>query len=557
MVDLVSMHECSVCGLLFLGGAACPSCGSLGNQELDVHGNGKEVIEQRGGIPGMNELNTAMISVVGEEGLTEEIESEESTGTSLPFTIGGGASEEISSLPFGVGSRSAGLPSSESISGKEETSSNQSGTSPIEDSGTSPIEDDTLFQQQSDNPQTESAEPEQWDDLGEDPWEAGESQAPVEQNEGQMTETLQQKPTQNQTEQDAQTQTANILENSTESNPETTSTVPTINEIKVVHREPVPLPGTAIDELETVPLPSPGLPEKNVEDTPKPMKLKAIAIQVDETSEHLSETSDSKPGLAPTTSSFAQPDSDDGHFQIHAAEVDMEQLYAEPEQVIFHDFESEELTSEVQVNLDDMAEDEPDEGVIFSPEHVNSEPELFPAQALEIDTKGDSEMQMLLDSGFSALESGNWDQAARSFRSMAAKDPDSSSILNNYGLALLQHALGLEEEIGVDESVVDSQYEAAIMALRQSAKSNPEEALILYNLGVALVSSGRHEKAVSILDVVLNRPHSPKVAILNARSAAHIGLGDFDAAKNDLSAALSIEPDNQILKANFSRVSPT
>ena len=540
------MLECSVCGLLFLGGAACPSCGSLGNQELDVDGNGKEVIEQRGGIPGMSELNTAMISVVGEEGLAEETEAEEPTGTSLPFTIGGGASEEISSLPFGVGSRSAGLPSAESNSEKEET--------PSLESTISATPDTDLLQQQSDNSQTE---PEQWSDVGGELWAVGNSQDAIEQNQDQMTENLQQEPAQSQAEPTAQIQTSNLSEEPDESNSEATPTESSINEIKVVHREPVPLPRTAVDELETVPLPSPVLLEKNAEDTPKPMKLKAIAIQVDDPSEQISEANETTLGLAPTTASLAQSDSDEGHFQIHAAEVDMEQLYAEPEQVVFHDFESDELTSEVQVNLDEMAEDEPTGDVIFAPEHVTSEPELFPAQALEIDTKGDSEMNMLLDSGFSALGDGNWEQAARSFRSMAAKDPDSSSILNNYGLALLQHAMGLAEEMGVGESVVDSQYEAAIMALRQSAKSNPEEALILYNLGVALVSSGRHEKAVSILDVVLNRPHSPKVAILNARSVAHIGLGDFDAAKNDLSAALSIEPDNQILKANLSRVSPT
>ncbi len=554
MVKPLGMLECSVCGLLFLGGAACPSCGSLGNQELDVDGNGKEVIEQRGGIPGMSELNTAMISVVGEEGLAEEAEAEEPTGTSLPFTIGGGASEEISSLPFGVGSRSAGLPSAESNSEKEE--------SPSIESAISATPDTDLLQQQSDNSQTEPEEPEpeepeQWSDVGGELWAVGNSQDAIEQNQDQMTENLQQEPAQSQAEPAAQIQTPNLSEEPAESNTEATPTESSINEIKLVHREPVPLPGTAVDELETVPLPSPLLPEKNAEATPKPMKLKAIAIQVDDPSEQISEANETTLGLAPTTASLAQSDSDEGHFQIHAAEVDMEQLYAEPEQVVFHDFESDELTSEVQVNLDEMAEDEPMGDVIFAPEHITPEPELFPAQALEIDTKGDSEMNMLLDSGFSALEEGNWEQAARSFRSMAAKDPDSSSILNNYGLALLQHAMGLTEEIGVDESVVDSQYEAAIMALRQSAKSNPEEALILYNLGVALVSSGRHEKAVSILDVVLNRPHSPKVAILNARSAAHIGLGNFDAAKNDLSSALSIEPDNQILKANFSRVSPT
>lgn len=543
------MLECSVCGLLFLGGAACPSCGSLGNQELDANGNGKEVVEQRGGIPGLSELNTAMISVVGDEGLAEDAEAEEPTGTSLPFTIGGDASEEISSLPFGVGSRSAGLPSAESNSEKEET--------PSIESAISATPDTDLLQQQSDNSQIEPEEPEQWSDVGGELWAVGNSQDAIEQNEAQMTENLQQEPAQSQAEPPAQIQTPTLSEGPAESNTEAAPPESSINEIKVVHREPVPLPGTNVDELETVPLPSAVLPEKNLEDIPKPMKLKAIAIQVDETSEQINEANETTLGLAPTTASLAQSDSDEGHFQIHAAEVDMEQLYAEPEQVVFHDFESDELTSEVQVNLDEMAEEEPMGDVIFAPEHVTSEPELFPAQALEIDTKGDSEMNMLLDSGFSALGEGNWEQAARSFRSMAAKDPDSSSILNNYGLALLQHAMGLDEEIGVDESVVDSQYEAAIMALRQSAKSNPEEALILYNLGVALVSSGRHEKAVSILDVVLNRPHSPKVAILNARSVAHIGLGNFDAAKNDLSSALSIEPDNQILKANFSRVSPT
>ena len=543
------MLECSVCGLLFLGGAACPSCGSLGNQELDIQGNGKEVIEQRGGIPGLSELNTAMISVVGDEGLAEDAEAEEPTSTSLPFTIGGDASEEISSLPFGVGSRSAGLPSAESNSEKEET--------PSIESAISATPDTDLLQQQSDSSQIEPEEPEQWSDVGGELWAVGNSQDAIEQNEAQITENLQQEPAQSKAEPPAQIQTPTLSEDPAESNTEAAPPESSINEIKVVHREPVPLPGTAVDELETVPLPSAVLPEKNLEDIPKPMKLKAIAIQVDETSEQINEANESTLGLAPTTASLAQSDSDEGHFQIHAAEVDMEQLYAEPEQVVFHDFESDELTSEVQVNLDEMAEEEPMGDVIFAPEHVTSEPELFPAQALEIDTKGDSEMNMLLDSGFSALGEGNWEQAARSFRSMAAKDPDSSSILNNYGLALLQHAMGLDEEIGVDESVVDSQYEAAIMALRQSAKSNPEEALILYNLGVALVSSGRHEKAVSILDVVLNRPHSPKVAILNARSAAHIGLGNFDAAKNDLSSALSIEPDNQILKANFSRISPT
>ena len=177
---MLSMHECSVCGLLFLGGDACPSCGSLGNQELDIQGNGKEVIEQRGGIPGMSELNTAMISVVGEEGLLDEDEVEEPTGTSLPFTVGGGASEEISSLPFGVGSSSASLSSTESNHEKEE--------SPTIESEISAAPDVELLQRQSDNSATESKEPEQWNDVGDDSWGVGENQDLPEQNKEQIPE---------------------------------------------------------------------------------------------------------------------------------------------------------------------------------------------------------------------------------------------------------------------------------------------------------------------------------------------------------------------------------
>ena len=316
--------------------------------------------------------------------------------------------------------------------------------------------------------------------------------------------------------------------------------------------EQVPLPGagTVVEELETVPLPTSSSSEKEVQ---KPIKVQAVAI-IDEEDE-IESDSDLFEAESSTSSVFS--DAAEGHYQIQAKAVDMEELYAAPEQVVEHTFEDEELTSEVEVNLDEYPEQDASEEIIFAPELVSSEPDLFPAQALQIDTANDSELSSLLSSGFDALSQGSWDQAARSFRTMAAKRPGDASILNNYGLALLQHAIDLDEDDFNDPDAVDSQYEAAIMALKQAAKSDPEESLILYNLGTALVSSGRYEKALRIFDVVMERSDSPKVHTLNGRAAAHMGMGSFDAARNDLEQAKQRDSDNEVISANLARLSPT
>jgi Tfp pilus assembly protein PilF len=500
-----SMHECTVCGLLFLGGSACPSCGSLSNQELDVSGEGKDTVEQRGGIPGLTELDDAMRDVVGEEELFGEPEEEEPTGTSLPFTIGGGASEEVSHLPFGVGSRSAGISVVQPIVEDEV----------IEDKTESVDSNISAHIEEIPSAPDVVALPEEETPI--------EEESPIEDSEEvAVVEPIEEVPIPQ------------------EETPIPQEEIPVVEE-DAEELEQVPLP-TAQNptELETVPLPT--KPEK-------PVKVKAVAIIEDEEPTTVSAVVDDD-------RISVLSDAEDGHYQIQAKAVDMDELYAEPEHVIEHTFEDEELTSEVVVNLDDYPDEDISADAIFAPELDSSEPDLFPAQALEIDTQGDAELETLLSVGFNALSSGHWDQAARSFRSMAAKRPGDASILNNYGLALLQHATDLSNDSMSDFNTVDSQYEAAIMALRQAAKSNPEEALILYNLGTALVSSGRHEKAIRILDVVLERPDSPKVPTFNARAAAHMGMGSFEDAQTDLNSALKRDPGNEMLLNNLTRVSP-
>ena len=84
------MQVCQVCGLLFLGGGACPTCGSQVATDLDSSEVGK--IDES--IPGLD----VMADAIG------EASGDVSRGNVLPFGIGAKAEVMKSSLPFGVGS---------------------------------------------------------------------------------------------------------------------------------------------------------------------------------------------------------------------------------------------------------------------------------------------------------------------------------------------------------------------------------------------------------------------------------------------------------------------
>ncbi|MFL2967522.1 MAG: hypothetical protein ACJZ6A_00045 [Candidatus Poseidoniaceae archaeon] len=84
------MQECRVCGLLFLGGGACPSCGS--QVALDLQTN--DIVMDDESIPGLDDVAEAI-------GSQSEDEDESEI---LPFGMGAKAEILESSLPFGVGS---------------------------------------------------------------------------------------------------------------------------------------------------------------------------------------------------------------------------------------------------------------------------------------------------------------------------------------------------------------------------------------------------------------------------------------------------------------------
>ena len=85
-----NMQECRVCGLLFLGGGACPNCGSQVALDISVD----DLVLDDETIPGLEEIADAIGDATAESNKSEV----------LPFGLGAKAEVIESSLPFGVGS---------------------------------------------------------------------------------------------------------------------------------------------------------------------------------------------------------------------------------------------------------------------------------------------------------------------------------------------------------------------------------------------------------------------------------------------------------------------
>jgi hypothetical protein len=90
------MQECRVCGLLFLGGGSCPSCGSQVAIDIVLD----DITMDDDSIPGLDDA----VNAIGDDNESSEVESQ-----ILPFGMGAKAEVLQSSLPFGVGSFSEGV----------------------------------------------------------------------------------------------------------------------------------------------------------------------------------------------------------------------------------------------------------------------------------------------------------------------------------------------------------------------------------------------------------------------------------------------------------------
>lgn len=421
-----SMQECRVCGMLFLGGGACPSCGSQVAIELSTEAPSLDDGEE--GIPGLEDVAEAI-------GSTQE---EKSNSSGLLFGMGAAAEVIESNLPFGVGS--------------------------LVESG------------------VEVAMP-YADDL-DVPDAIAEVEEPVPE-----------------------------LEPEPEPEPEAIR----IEAIPIPEPESEPEPEPI--RIEAIPIPEP---------EPEPIRIEAIPV--------------AEPNVVQIESSpEVVTDDVPDMWRIDAVEVDMDEIYAQDEQIIEISYGDELTNDDVIVQFDEFHHEADD----FSVGSMDSAPELHPAKALPVDAEGNDQVGELVTSAFEHMGSSSWMQAAQILQGASGLKPNDPAILNNLGLALLQQSLEMDAS---GDSMAPSQYEAAIMALRQAAKIDTANDTILLNLSHTLLVSGRPDKALGVAQVLCSRTVDSEAE--NLRGACLIQLGRVEEARAVLTPHLS----DPLVAANLGRI---
>ena len=234
--------------------------------------------------------------------------------------------------------------------------------------------------------------------------------------------------------------------------------------------------------------------------------------------------------------------------------AEMDAIFAEEEQVVYHDFGDELQVSEVIVDFDSLV-DPAEAAVSFDPERFHDgQPELVPARALPLEAL-DSDMQALADKGFAALGAAEWEAAATEFRAICEQRPKDAAALNNFGLALLQQALVIHTERPSADPATEPHFEAAVLALRQAAKARQDDVAILTNLATSLTSCLRHEAALMVYDAALHIDGHDSAAN-NGKAVSLIGLRRFDEAVAVLRQTAVRTPGNRVILENLRRVSP-
>lgn len=484
------MFECTICGLLSLGGSSCPACGSQIRVDLSQQDDDSSLPSE---VPG---LDDAVASWNELEGITPEEQPEPSeepvvpaATSTLPFGYAGASNTNISRLPFGIGSYAGGMP----FDGAEDALPLVSGKEQSEPS--TPQTEDQVDEAQTSEP--EPVVPHQ--------------PAPIYEPALVVPE-----PTPH-----------------TPATPLLTPTPPT----------PPPAPVTPIPVQPSLPPPSeaaqPQATTAPVRIEPMPLAPVVPNVHTTSTTTHL----EAPMRLEAVPSESESIDSDvPAMWRIDAAPPDMDQIYAESEQVVevIHTLESEP-----QVYSHEVASvDGGSFGSVISLD-------IHPAQALNVSLAGLPELEDTLQQGFNALGASSWAKAAIAFQKLASKMPGDAAVFNNYGLALLQRALTMAQSTDLEvQNLAMTQFESSILALREAAKSAPTEAVILINLAHALLVSGRAEKAIGLVQMH-DQTHPQTTVSGNLHAAALVSMGESSAAK----ALLQRLGQDEIVRRNLDRLS--
>ena len=490
------MFECQICGLLSLGGTACPACGSQLRTDLSLDGASDEVLPTE--VPGLDDAAAAWYDLEGIEPPAEEVEEEASPApapSSLPFGFQGESTVYDSRLPFGIGSFADGIPFDASQGEASVVTSPAIAEKAPAAVKAAPVEPAVV---ETPAPEPVVATPAPVEPVP----SASEAPAPELPPMTDVHEPL------------AEVEQAPVSEDTAVNPPQ----------------EPAAPPAPA-------PPPAPAAPQ-----APAAQVLSSEPVRL--TSARLVTT-------PPVQDEPAVPD----YWKIDAQIPDYEQIYEQNDAVV----EMEYASLEDDVVVYDHGADSP-AAVFHSPLEAtpvsNPQPsiklQLHPAQAMRVDVGDSAPLQSTLAAGFTAMQQGDWSSAARSFQKMAASMPTNAEVYNNYGIALLQRATAMRDGgDGEQKAVADTQFESSILALREAAKNAPTNGDVLVNLAIALIESGRPEKALGIMNVHNARtPGSSKG--LNTAAVAMFELGQLTQAVETLGKA----GDDAVVIGNLSQISP-
>jgi len=519
------MFECQICGLLSLGGTACPACGSQLRTDLAVNMEGGETLPSE--VPGLDDAAEAWYDLEGIKPPTEETGDEpvsaqqESDSGGLPFGFQGESKVFAPRLPFGIGSSAEGIPFDAG-----------NGSSPVSGGSTD-----------------HAVAPPQVSDVPAAPVPVaslpaeGKPTEPVavsEPLENQPTETPFNEPV-------AAADTQPISQ-------------PPVSESPAPSLDHPPTPAPALEATPTTPSSVqsevapivPATPTPSTSVTPIDSEATMVAAPVATDSGHSTEPVrlqtarlvQPSPVASPVetmavSEAPAQSGAEDfpDYWKIDAAIPNYEEIYEQQEDVVEVEFGS--YNEDVVVY--DHTTDSP-AAVFHTPLEASpaaaAAPSitlaLHPVQALQVDVGASTELSAALSEGFAMMQQASWSQAARVFQRMAASLPNNPEVFNNYGISLLQRAIGMRD--GADpqqHGLAEAQFESAILALREAAKGAPSNGDILVNLAVALVESGRAEKALGIMNV--HNARSPGSAKgLNTAAVAMFNLGQLSQANETL-----------------------
>lgn len=503
------MQECDACGLLFGGADECPSCGSrishVASEDVDDGRHGR----MSGPLPGESALDDALDGIAGVD--LESPLAPPASASNLPFQMGG-EGQVTSTLPFGVGA-----PSGVIVESEEDLPPAAPEPSPEPVAESRPEADPEIVE----------------DEASDDPWALPVVAAPV------IGATV---------EAEAVAEVGAVAE------VDAIAEMPAVAEVAALAEIPSVAEADSTAMLDAVPVPM-------------------VAATIDHTPPMQAPEIDAAAALAAgdelivlTAREVAQPvveeqlaDSPvlfENAYQIKAAAFDTEQVYAVQEDVVFHDFGDELQVSEVVVNFDELV-DPAEQTVRFDPSLLaEGEPELMPARALPIDDGGDAAVAGSTIAGFEALGEGRWEDAASLFRNVCNSRPGDASALNDFGLALLQHAIVVHDANPTATPAEEPHFEAAVLSLRQAAQQDKHNPTIMFNLATCLATCGRHGVAVRIWDAAITLAPED-AAPLNGKAVSLVAVGEFDAAAALLMRARDAAPAEPVILRNLRRLRPT